>query len=266
MKYKQIILASLIIAFICLIGFEYIQPIKATTSNPLTLKVNSAKQSYMLGEAVNLTFELINNSKEDVSLGCFGVGTGELQLFMSNGKKDYLEYNGGWGTVDAECHNLLKAGDKIEIPSVKVLWNYKINVNHLNEDAAKEHTRGKITNDYAFPEAGIYYIKAWAFNNGTSKLESEPIQITIEKPIGEDLEVWNKIKDNGDFAYFIQAGEINIPSYKTQEKTEFLKQVEQIIIDYPNSFYSEFLRQNLNKFKTAEAKRREFMQKVQKQP
>ena len=114
----------------------------------------------------------------------------------------------------------------------------------------------------------MYYLKVWASiikNEESTTIESEPIKITIEEPADEDLEVWNKIKNNGDFAYFIQEGDIRIPVYKMEERAKFQQEVEQILIDYPNSFYATSLRQSLDKFKANEAKRQELLQKIQKE-
>jgi hypothetical protein len=100
-----------------------------------------------------------------------------------------------------------------------------------------------------------------------TKVESEPIKIVINEPVGEDLEVWNKIKDNGNFAYFIQEDEIRIPSFKPDEREKFSKEFEQIINQYPNSLYTQSFRLSLDRFQAAEAKRQESMQKLkQKQP
>lgn len=111
----------------------------------------------------------------------------------------------------------------------------------------------------AFTEPGVYRIKA-RFNpiikgeKNSGFIYSDPIQITLEKPVGEDLIVWDKIKENGDIAYFIQEGYPRIPEYKAEDRAAFLKMVEQIVIDHPNSFYAESLRRSLGKFESDTAR------------
>jgi len=67
-------------------------------------------------------------------------------------------------------------------------------------------------------------------------VDSEPIAITVEEPIGEDLEVWNRIKNDGKFAFFIQ--------------------VEDILQKYPRSIYAAPLRRSLEKFESRKTFRR----------
>ena len=262
MKHEQLVFLGLSIIFLGVFSFGTIQ-VKANLSNPLILTVNSAKQSYMLGEPAELSFTLTNSSNKDTLVGCFGLSNGDFQILTSQNNKDFLEYTGDWAVIDATCSGILKPDNKIEIPFTKILWNSKIEDSNIIASGVIERARkGKIVSYYAFPEAGIYFIKAKSLD---LKIESEPIQITIKKPVGEDLEAWNKIKDNGDFAYFLQEGEFRIPSYKNEERAKFQSEVEDIINQYPNSFYAQSLRQSLDKFKSNEAKRQELRQKLQNQ-
>lgn len=160
-----------------------------------------------------------------------------------------------WGIVDIYAKTVLNPNESSKA-SGAILWQW------LKQDVP----------GFKFSNPGIYYIKARYSilvegENDRIVLESEPIKIKIEEPVGENLEVWNKIKDNGNFAYFIQEGDILIPSYKTKERKKFQQEIEQIINQYPNSFYAESLQQSLEKYQAAEAKRQESLQKIkQKQP
>lgn len=153
-----------------------------------------------------------------------------------------------------------------------ILWNSKPSVGHLNPDAAKPELEGRILSDYAFPETGTYFVKVYVMifddesGSGTGKMvESDPIKITITAPKGEDLEVWNKIKDNGEFAYFMQEGDITRGYKKPENRTKFQQELQDILNKYPNSFYSQSLRQSLDKFRVGEAKRQEIRDKLLKQ-
>jgi hypothetical protein len=83
------------------------------------------------------------------------------------------------------------------------------------------------------------------------------------------LEVWYRIKDNGDIGYFLQEGEIVRGRYhKPEERAKFQQEVERLLNQYPNSFYAQSLRQSLDKFKANEEKRKASLEKMkqQKQP
>jgi hypothetical protein len=259
MKYRKCVLSVSVVALICFLSLGAIQITSALSDFSLELKTD--KDTYILGEPVTTKFILTNTSKADLSVGCFGVSTGELQLFISKDGDKFLEYNSNWGVVDAYCKNKIKSGDRIKTSDVKVLWNIKPSVEHLNKESAKEVQKGKLLLDYAFRDEGTYYLKV--IYNG--KLESEPVKITITEPEGKDLEVWNKIKDNGNFAYFIQEGDMLIPTYKPEERAKFQAEVEDILQKYPNSFYAQSLRQSLDKFKVSEVKRQEFIEKMKSQ-
>lgn len=263
MKYQQSILLGSALVFLYLASFGSAQ-LTTASPGPLTLKVRSEKQSYLLGEPVELSFALTNVDDKDIPFGCFGIGTGDIQLFVSKDKKEFLEYDAGWGTVDAICNNLLKPGDKLEISHVKILWNRKIKESdQISPDVIRHARQGKIVNDYAFSESGNYYLQARIFTDGITKLESDPIKITISKPTGDDLQVWNRIKDRGDMAFFIQNAHMQVPDYKPEERAKFLQDVEWIMIDHPNSFYAGLLKQSLDTMKAADLKREEFMQRIQ---
>jgi len=260
MKYKYIFL---IVLGISIFSGATMLVTMQSNSSPLKLIVKSNKETYKLGEIVHLSFELKNISSKDAFIGeVFGVGGGSLTVHVSKDSKNFPEYSPGWGIVDFSPQATLIKPNKSIATSASVLWHLKPNaLDGESNEVINEVGKKKLLTTYAFPEPGNYFVKAIFRNN----LESEPIQITIEKPQGEDLEVWNKIKDDGNFAYFIQINDFLIPSYKTEEREKFKQKVEKIINTYPNSFYAQSLRQSLEKFNANQAKRQEFLQKLEKQ-
>ena len=274
MKYRFLTI-TLICISLSLVLLQIVGSGEASNSTKLELELVPSNSSFKVGEVVYFDVKLTNNGNQDVSfLNAVSEKAGYLHILVSRNGNNFQEYRGaGWGFDDTYYGNFnLKPMESIE-HSLSVLGNQKPNSpNSITADVIKRASEGKILTDYAFPEAGIYYVKATYSVRTTIQaksilIESEPIQITITEPIGEDLEVWNKIKDDGNFAYFIQEGDIHIPSYKTDEREKFLDKVEQIINQYPNSFYAESLRQSLTKFRADEAERQEFLQKLKpKQP
>jgi hypothetical protein len=260
MKYKYTFLVVIALStFLAVTSFAFMQD---SSLNKLELTIETSKQSYQLGEPVDLIFALNNKSNQNIEIYCFGTASGDLQVHISEGKGTFLEYDAGWGTVDIICKNTLKPNDKIET-SAKILWNHKIEESNLiSSDVIKRAREGKIVSYYAFSKAGTYFIKALALNVGTTRVESKPIKIKIEEPDGENLEVWNKIKDNGDIAYFLHKGDFKIPSYKSEEREKLRQEIEQILIDHPNSFYAQAFKRSLEKFQVMEEERKACVEKM----
>ena len=247
-----------------LLGFSQVPSIiLSKPGNGLNVMVTSSKEAYILGELINLNLDIVNNSSSDIRLKGTDVNSGYLKIFIASSDQKFKGYsNSTWG-LENNKEMVIKAGESIK-SQVKILWNFSP-VNRFSnlEGFEKSH----IMTDYAFPKAGAYFIRATLFIPGekTIKIESAPIQILVREPAGEDLVVWNKVKGNGDFAYFIQQDDIRIPFYKTDERAKFQADIEQILNDHPNSFYAVPLRQSLDKYHASEAKRQEFLQKMQKQ-
>lgn len=227
-----------------------------SSSTPrLKLTVSSAKTNYQLGEKIDLAFELKNTNKETMTfLDIFGTGSGFLNLTISQSGAPFEKFSHPrWGTVDINGAETSLKSNEASKTSAALLWDW------AKQDVPR----------FTFSNSGVYQIKA-TYNLLTETkesvlLESQPIQITIEEPVGEDSEVWNRIKDNGDFAYFIQEGDFRIPSYKTEERAKFQKEVEQIISQYPNSLISKQLEQSLKRFRENEEKRVNSLRKIQKE-
>jgi len=272
MKYKFLTIATICFSLIYLL-LQIACTQSARSQTKLELTITASKPSYMVGELNSFNFEISNKSNENVSFAnALGTGTGYLKVFISKGDNNFKRYVGPrWGQDDAGYGVLtLKPNESVK-NTVTIFWNGKpVISNSSPPDVIKRATEGKILTDYAFPEAETYYVKAsysifFTKQANPVLIESEPIKVIIEKPIGEDLEVWNKIKGNGDFAYFLQEGDFKIPNYKTDEWERFRLKIEQILNQYPNSFYADSLGQSLEKFRTIEAEKKEFLEKIQKE-
>lgn len=259
MKYKKMLFV--IVALAIFSGLTILAQMQ-NNAVPLTLTVKSDKQSYELGEIVPISFELKNTSANDVTINdVFGVGSGSVTVYISRDGKNYPEYNSDWGQVDfAPASTVIKPGQSLS-SSATILWHRKPNA--LQGESArviKEVSEKTLLTDYAFPEAGTYYVKA-VYNQN---LQSAPLDITIEEPDGEDLDIWNRIKGRGDIAYFIQKGYVPIASYKSEEKSRFESNVRAIIERYPNSLLSKQLKTSFLKYQEVEIKRQELLQKSQR--
>jgi hypothetical protein len=260
-------LVGLLLITVTLVYLKEINAFEVSNySQALTLKVDSQKDLYLLGEVVQLNVSLANQTDEIIKISSKPtVENGYLKIWISKDNKEFKEYKGNrWGLSDRSGSKILNPDQSIK-SQVTVLWNYVLPIEYKDKIVGKD----KLESHYAMPEPGIYYVKAVA--NLLNKkertiIESETIEIKIEEPQGDDLEVWTKIKEDGKFARFIQEGEVSIPQEKTEERVRFQAEIEQILIDFPNSFYSTSLRQSLNKFRANESKRQEFVEKLRAKP
>jgi hypothetical protein len=256
MKYKRVLI--ILIGVTCLLAITSFAYIQASSKSTLKLAVSFPKERYKLGEPISPIFELINEGDKTITLwDKFGVETGFLHVSATkaNNTNPIGFGNSRWGIGDSFFKTYLSPNQKIQ-STAGILWSNGKNMKH----------------EFRLTEASDYYFKIVYSahleegKQATTKLESEPFKITIEEPKGEDLVVWNKIKDNGNFAYFIQEGNIPESIYKPEERAKFQAEVEQILTDYPNSFYAASLSQSLAKFKVSEAKRCELMEKMKAKP
>lgn len=261
---------SIVAAIVCLLITAFIntkQPAVAQNDfSRLTVRVTTEKPDYIHGEAVNLQIEVVNETNETINFPPCALRPelGSLKVLVAQGNNSFKEYRGpGWGIKDKWCSDSPLAPGQSFKNQVTVLWNSKIPTLHLNEDAAKRASEGKITTDYAMPKAGTYLIKAifGYLGNNRPKLESSPMQIVVNEPVGEDLKVWNKIKSNGELAYFLQQS--MFLTSKDEERKILLTTLEEIAQRYPNSLYGKQIRQKLVEYQQKEAELQELKRKYE---
>ncbi len=230
MRYKYLFLTTFsLVFFLGWTSLSYLQ-VKENLIQELELSITSSKKTYVIGETVNFTFDLKNKGNDDLTRSNnFNIDAGYLKVYISKDGKNFEKYsNPNWGRIDAAWGVVqLKPNESVKT-SADVLWNEKPEVSHLSPKSARQSSEGKILTDYVFPKAGEYFVKATFivhYQMRANKIESEPIQITIEEPSGDDSAVWNKIKDRGDLAYFIQEGRFR--TRKSEEQEKLKQEIEQ---------------------------------------
>lgn len=230
------------------------EAVKSSADNSdLVLKVGSDKESYILGEKINLQFELKDKNNKIVALASPPrVEDGSIKVWIASSNRSFKEYRGaGWGFSDSSKSQKAESFKS----DAGILWNGKAPDSSKNASSDKSG----LETDYAFVVAGVYFIKATAtvypqnFKSEDDKivLESEPIQIIMNEPVGNDLEVWNRIKDNGGFGLFMQTG--SFINDKADEAQKLVIAVEDIISKYPDSLLVVQLQQGLEKYRLTQA-------------
>jgi hypothetical protein len=268
MKNKKTIyiLMSVFVALLLCVSWTLVGFTQTKTANAeLSFKGNVNKETLNLGEPITVEFEFTNTGENPVMIGAEGVEVGSLKIFIADKGGEYKRYtSGAWGRERGRKITL-EPNQSLKYKGAVILWNGKPNVSHLNEDAAKLVLAGKITTEYALPEPGVYFIKGLSyFGENATPIESEPIKVVIKEPVGDDLEVWNQIKGNKEIAFLMQHG--GFDTGKDARKEQLMTKVEQIIVQYPNSIYSGYLKPNLEKYKADEIRRKEYIEKGKIKP
>jgi len=239
---------------------------QAQAGSEIELSLSIQNGVFRLGEIIPLEATIVNNASIPVRIEGDSRYAVAIKI-KAPGEKEFRRYvaPGPDFTLDGIYVPIQINPGQVFSSQNKVLWNSSAasQVRNLSADAAESYTRGQILTDYAFPKAGTYYVKAVAgvFFKGKEAItiESKPVQITVEEPQGEDLEVWNKIKNDGEFGHFLQEGKMTHGYHKPEDVERFQNEVDHILADYPNSLYAQPLRESLMKYRAAEAKREEFL-------
>lgn len=230
----------------------------------IILKISSGKQSYIQGEAVNLTFEAMNET--DKAFNFYDVSSGYLKVQIAYDGKRFNQYkNSSWGRNESGGKRV-KPGESFK-SQAEVMWNSNPIGRFSNVESIVNSEEGAILSDYAFPEAGVYQVKAiMSISDDASetltKIESVPIQIVVNKPLGDDLEVWNRIKDSREIANFMHRG--SFIGVDSENNSKIFKEIETIVESYPNSLLVAQLKPNLEKFYKNEKLRKLYLEKRKK--
>ena len=226
--------------------------------SPIRLKIASENDNYFLGESVFLRIAEINDSDGSIGLPFKpNVMSGYVSLWVSYEGQQFERYsNSAWGRLEGPGI-AIKPRSSFE-SDAWIFWNHKPQILRKGDV--------RIKTDYAFPKAGTYRIKAVLSvpevdsPQPPRKIESEPIQISIKEPTGDDLNVWNRIKDDGDIAYFIQ--QADTPTFGDEKARKLMKNIETIVQEHPNGHLTSRIKASLEKFQVDEVRRRERLEKA----
>lgn len=250
---------------------------KSGTSSEVELRLLVPGKAFTLGEIVPYEILLKNRGTSRVYVPADVIQ--EIAIEVSTGStKQFKRYVGPGRdfSVDGVRPGLeILPQDSQKIRGT-IFWNRTPDLSHLNQDRASELVRERILENLVFTEAGEYWIKARmevrqdSFQNDPGdaqparviSLESAPVKIVVNKLTGPDLEVWNRIRDNTDIAFFIQEGDLLVPAHKAEARSNLRREIEWIIDEYPKSTIVKQMKSNLRKLDLMEEK----MRKAEKRP
>ena len=240
---------------------------KMESGSGIILKVSSDKQTYVQGEIVKLTFEATNKTDKPVFLS--DVSNGYLKVWIAYKGERFNQYkNSGWGRL--ESGKYVKPGESYTSQAT-VLWNVNPIGSYANVDSIVHSEEGAILSDYAFPTVGVYLVKALLYvpsdtlPTKLTMVESKPIEIIVNAPSGDNLQIWNKIKDSREVANFMHRGGFfgfgDEVSVEKNKKT--LKEIETLVQSYPNGILAEQLKAQIERFNANENLRKLYLEKKQ---
>ncbi len=219
-------------------------------ANDVELLISTDKENYLPGEPVLISCRFLNRSRNEIE---FYIGTampGEwLNLWVAQTGYEPEKYVGPDEGVRDRKHNatvILKPGESYQSEAV-ILWNRKVETSHLSAEAARQVSAGLINEAYALSKPGSYFVKAvYQLPKLRQTVESNPVTINIVQPENGDLAIWDVIKVEGDYGYFLQTGTLqeSITSQKTKLITEKL---ERLAAKYPDSGYNKSIGKILAK-------------------
>lgn len=244
-KYQYIL--SLFLIGAAILAAIQIRAIAQAGSKLIRVTVGTERSEYPLGEVIGLRFEIENTSAQEIDVVDPNVFMGNMKLFVSNDGKNYVEYAGpNWAMVDGRGQKRKLDAQGVLEAKATMLFNRRIATDHLTPMYADRIKKERLDTDFALLEAGHYWLKA-AYTNGKDTFRSEPIEIDITQPVGTDAVVWEQIKSDGAFAYFLHTGEVKyMPG--SEEARDFTEKLRSITSDYPNTNFSERLNEGLVKY------------------
>ena len=240
------------LVFFALTGSNYHSQTDVTMSD-LKLSIRSDKETYIRGEIVNVTVRLENRGMSRVRGGTGPVGINHGSTFyVSRGGSDYVKYENPYWQQQGASRSILLEPNGIFEDTSDLVWNLKPETAHLSPMWVEISRRGRILTDYVFQTAGTYRIKAVFWNitglDGRGYPESEPIEIRIVEPRGEDLTVWRLIENRPDIAYFVQNTEIQNANSDAERVTRS-RELREIAQRYPNSIIARQIGQKLEEYR-----------------
>jgi hypothetical protein len=247
---------SILLAVLFFFGLVELDKAQGQQVNDLQLSLKSEKTTYFLGQPIPLLIELDNLSGNPIILpDTFDPFYGSLKFSVHDYDRNVnFEYmNPNWGILETSGLVRIGANEKLE-NRVQLLSRVKPDKSPA----------------YFFQSEGTYDLRVsyqiQLPGGAATQVESRSIKIKLVKPVGENLKVWEKIKDNPEIGYFMQQSDFTIPFYRSKDRLRLQDEVEQLILTYPDSLYSDYLRSNLEKYRPSEEKRQFLRKKALSEP
>jgi hypothetical protein len=186
----------------------------------ITAKPN--KTELVLGEPLLVDLSIANTGKDTVKIGhAPDIGS----IWISKDGKSYKKFSRyGRGRARKNPYSLA--------PGKTVTTHFFILYGTLMDSPEGGGTK---VHEYAFPTAGTYFIRG-----GVSVARTDPIEITVKEPVGEDAVVWAKLREVKEYGRFMY-----LTGWRVEQ--EPMPTFVAIVDAFPNSVYSHYLALALGK-------------------
>ncbi len=211
-----------------------------SSKSDVSIEIRLSKKNYFLGEIVNLQFQVTNNTEKKNFHRGLTRRTSSLQISIAYENESFKKYR---------SHGPIKDSSGWLTPNIsrqfseKILWN-RI-PNYVKDSPLYKDV---IMSNFAFSKSGNYLIKAKLILPNKKKvflIETLPISVKIKKPTGNNLKVWDLLKNRSDLGYFIQSS--GILDYRSCDE-DTLNEIRSIIKKYPKSIYAKSMRDSIKKY------------------
>jgi hypothetical protein len=248
---RHILSLSLALLFSPLTSHGQAKNTAAPAHGQLALQLRSEKARYLPGEPIVLKFDVLNKDDGSVVLqGGADVWRGQLKVFIARPGEGFKEYLGPqWGIKDVAGGAVTIAPRGLYETEATILYNHRAETSHLSELYAAQVGSERLGSEYAVAAPGRYRIKAVLHvAESGARIESAPISVGVDEPEGDDLRVWNEIKDDATYGYFIQTGDIKAHPNSPKAK-RVVEKLDYLVTSYPDSRYTAHIRSSLAKFR-----------------
>jgi hypothetical protein len=223
------------------IGFGLVAPPTHALAASCSLAAETRPASVVVlpGQPVDVTLRLRNATSATVSLVRPSERRGNVRASVADQTAPgrYLEYEGpGWGLTCARGLKPLQlaAGGVVTLP---------LRVMHQADANADPDT--SIVTPFAFSTPGNFLLKVDYLDElscGGAGV-SAVVSVRVLAPQGDDLTVWNAIKDCGACALLLHTGRVNT---KRAVEVAALAKLRDLATRYPGSGYAPLLRQTID--------------------
>jgi hypothetical protein len=208
---------------------------------PIAAQVSARRPAVVLGEPVDLTLVLKNTGASAIELHAPSEKTGTVRLAIAADADaaTFLSYNGPeWGTKDARRPPVrLKKKGSLRL-NLRVLSN---GVPHAGKPNPNE-----ISTPFAFGTAGRFVARVRYEDR--SSCPDAPVEATVKiqvaAPAGEELVVWDRIKNCAACAVLLHTAELDPNDRASQEAVGLFRQ---IVAQHPRTRYAKSIRTVLAK-------------------
>lgn len=217
-----------------------------TGSKAVTLSFTTDRSEYSLGDVIGLRFEISNQTDSSVELRMPDVRFGTLKVYVSADGANFREYVGPHWASQSSAGKTTRIASGEEFQSeATMLHNRTAAAGHLTEAYAERIRKENLDTHFSMLTAGRYWLKA-RYSDGKTRLESDPLAIDITQPVGLDAVVWETIKTDEAYAYFLQTGDVrSIPG--SPRTAEFVESLQRITAQFPESRFAGKITVGLSK-------------------